>query len=167
MSHDPQIGGIFPDRASAEQAVADLRRAGLADEHLGIAVHGDRFVFEDEAEAEIAGGIERGAALGVPLGALAGMTLMSLAAPAVGPVALGGILAAGAATGALAGGFWGAYLGLTSEAQVLEDEWDWERIELAPEEVLVVADQHGAPDLVRNTFLGHGGDLVEKPTHTG
>lgn len=167
MTHEPEIGAIFADRASAESAVADLRGAGLADEHLGVAVHDDRFVFEEQAESSIAHGVEKGATLGVPMGALAGMIVMSIVAPAVASVGVGGILAAGAATGALAGGFWGTYLGLTSEEHVLEDEWDWEQIDLGPEKVLVVADQHGDPDVVRATFLRHGGEIVEKPSQAG
>lgn len=168
MGHEPQIGAIFADRARAESAVDDLRRSGLADEHLGVAVHGpERFVFEREAESEVAHGLERGAALGAPLGAVAGMTLLALVVPGIGALGVGGILAAGAATGALTGGFWGAYLGITSEKHVLEDEWDWERAELSPGEVLVVVDQHGRPDDVRSIFERHQGRLVEKPEHIG
>lgn len=124
-------------------------------------------MFEEEAESEVAHGLEKGAAVGVPLGAIAGMTVLVLVIPAVGAVGVGGILAAGAATGALAGGFWGAYLGLTSEERVLEDEWDWERVRLSPGEVLVVVDQHGHPDDVRSIFERHQGRLVNKPEHIG
>lgn len=165
--HEPQVGAVFSDREAAESAVGDLRRSGLADEHLGLAIHDpDRYVFEDDAEAEVAHGLERGVALGAPLGAIAGMTVLALVIPGIGTLGVGGILAGGA-TGALAGGFWGAYLGLTSEEYVLEDEWDWERIRLQPGEVIVVVDQHGHPEDVRKIFDQHKGRLVEKPEHLG
>lgn len=166
--HHPQIGAVFADRPTAEAAVEDLRGSGLADEHLGVAVHeSDRYVFEEDAETEVAHGLEKGTALGAPLGAVAGMTVLAVAIPGIGTLGVGGILAAGAITGALAGGFWGAYLGLTSQEHVLEEEWDWERIRLQPGEVIVVVDQHGHPDDVRETFGRHGGKLVEKPEHIG
>lgn len=78
-------------------------------------------------------------------------------------LSLGGLLAAGAVTGGLAGGFWGAYLGLTSEQPELEREADWERVALDRAEVLVVVCEHGDPDDVREGFERHGGRWVEKP----
>jgi hypothetical protein len=168
ITHDPQLGGVFTDRASAEAAVADLQSLGLADEHLGVAVHeGDRYAFDREAESEVARGLEHGIAIGAPLGAVAGMTVLALVVPGVGTLGLGGILAAGAATGALAGGFWGAYLGLTAAEQVVDNERDWERVPLEPGQVLVVVDQHGHPDDVREVLHRHGGRLVAKPAHLG
>lgn len=165
--HEPHIGAVFPDREAAEAAVEDLRSSGLADEHLGVAVHDpDRYVFEEDAEKEVAHGVERGVAIGAPLGAIAGMTILALAIPGIGTLGVGGVLAGGV-TGALAGGFWGAYLGLTSEEHILEEEWDWERIRLQPGEVIVVVDQHGHPDDVREIFNRHEGRLVEKPEHLG
>ncbi|MFP3914730.1 MAG: hypothetical protein ACLFWM_07620 [Actinomycetota bacterium] len=154
---------------SAEAAVDDLRRSGLADEHLGLAVHSsDTYVFEEDAGSNIAHGIERGLAVGAPIGALAGMAVLSLVAPAVGAtLGVAGILAAGGATGALAGGFWGAYLGLTSEEHVLEEEWDWERTPLQPGQVLVVVCQHGDPEDVARILGSRGGRLIARPAHLG
>jgi hypothetical protein len=166
LLHDPQLGGVFTDRDDAEAAVADLRALGLADEHLGVAVHEGRLrAFEQEAGTAVAAGIGRGVALGAPIGAIAGMTVLALAVPGVGAIAVGGILAAGGVTGALAGGFWGAYLGLTSAEHALDDEWDWEKVPLEPGQVLVVVDQHGRPEDVREVLLRHGGRVVAKPSH--
>jgi hypothetical protein len=36
----------------------------------------------------------------------------------------------GITIGALAGGFWGAYLGIKVEEHIMEEEWDWERTRL-------------------------------------
>jgi hypothetical protein len=168
QTHEPQLGAIFEDRTIAEAAVEDLRRSGLADEHLGVAVHGsDSYVFEENVEAEKARGMERGVAIGAPIGAIAGMTALALIVPGVGTLGVAGILAAGGATGALAGGFWGAYLGLKAEEHMMEDEWDWERTTLQPGQVLVVVDQHGFPDEVRRILERHGGRLLAKPQHRG
>jgi len=76
------LGAVFDDRATAEAAVEDLRRSGLVDIHLGVAVHQpDTYVFEKEAEREMAHGFERGIAIGAPIGAIAGMTVRALTVP--------------------------------------------------------------------------------------
>jgi hypothetical protein len=166
--HQPHIGAIFPDRATAEAVVADLRRSGLADEHLGVAVHEpDDYVFEEDVGAEMVHGLERGVAIGAPIGAIAGMTVLTLLFPGGGAIGVGGILAAGGVAGALSGGFWGAYLGLKKGEGVMEEEEDWERISLQPGEVMVVVDQHGHFDDVRRILGQHGGRLVAKPQHIG
>lgn len=166
--HVPQVGATFEDRAAAEAAVEELRRSGLADEHLGVAVQGsDAYVFEEDVEAETAHGMERGITIGAPIGAIAGMTVLAAIVPGVGAIGVAGILAAGGLTGALAGGFWGAYLGLTAEEHVQEEEWDWERTPLQPGQVMVVVDQHGHPDDVRRILESHGGRMIAKPEHIG
>lgn len=166
--HEPRVGAIFDGRSIAEAAVMDLRRSGLADEHLGVAVHGkDTFAFEEDVEAETIQGLERGVVIGAPIGAVAGMTALALIVPGVGTIGVAGILAAGGATGALAGGFWGAYLGLKAEEHVMEEEWDWERTPLQPGQVMVVVDQHGPPDEVRRILERRGGRIITKPKHLG
>lgn len=166
--HEPQLGAVFDDRSSAEAAVEDLRRSGLADEHLGVAMHeSETYVFEQDVETETAHGLERGIAIGAPIGAIAGMTVLALIVPGVGTVGVAGILAAGGVTGALAGGFWGAYLGLKAGEHIMEEEWDWERTPLQPGQVMVVVDQHGHPDDVERILQRHGGQLVTKLGHLG
>lgn len=167
-THEPQLGAIFDDRSIAEAAVEDLRRSGLADEHLGVAVHGtDTYAFEEDVEAETAHGLERGVIIGAPIGAVAGMTVLALIVPGVGTIGVAGVLAAGGVTGALAGGFWGAYLGIKAEEHVLEEEWDWERTPLQPGQVMVVVDQHGHPDEVKGILERRGGRIITKPQHLG
>jgi hypothetical protein len=96
MSIEQQFGAVFADRVKAETAVEDLRRLGLADEHLGIAVYeSDSYVFEEDADADVARGIEKGIVIGAPIGAVAGMTILALVIPGVGILGVGGILAAG------------------------------------------------------------------------
>jgi len=167
-SHEPQLGAILGDRIRAESAVEDLRRLGLADEHLGVAVHGsDVYVFEENVEAETVHSMGRGIAVGAPIGAIAGMTALALIVPGVGTLGVAGILAAGGVTGALAGGFWGAYLGLRAEEHIVDEELDWERTPLQTGQVMVVVDQHGHPDEVKRILEHHGGRILTKPRHLG
>jgi hypothetical protein len=167
-THEPQLGAIFGDRIRAEAAVEDLRRSGLADEHLGVVVHGsDIYVFEEDVEAETVHRMGRGIAIGAPIGAIAGMTALALIVPGVGTLGVAGILAAGSATGALAGGFWGAYLGLRAGEHIMDEEWDWERTPLQSGQVMVVVDQHGHPDVVKRILERNGGRIIVKPQHLG
>jgi hypothetical protein len=166
MGFDEHLGSVFPDRASAEEAVEELRRLGLADDHLGVAVHEVQdHVFDEDTGREVARGIGRGVAIGALMGAVAGMTVFMLLVPGATALGMGGLLAAGALTGALAGGFWGAYIGLTVEEPLLSEEWDWERFGLQPGEVLTVVAGHDDPSEVMRVLEAHGGRLVAKPVH--
>jgi hypothetical protein len=168
MSDRAHVGAVFGDHTGAEAAVVELRKRGMADDHLGIALRqADSHILEEDVEADLAHGIEKGIAVGAPIGAIAGVTILALAIPGVGILGVGGILAAGGLTGALAGTFLGALLGLASEEHELDEEWDWERLPLQPGEVLVVVADHGHPDEVRDVLQQHGGALVSKPHHLG
>lgn len=162
--HYPKYGAVFGDRDAAEAAVDDLIRSGLADQHLGVAMkEPTERVFEEDLEAGMSRSLRRGIAIGGPIGAIAGMTLLAVLVPGVGTLGAAGILAAGGATGALAGGFWGAYLGVKSEEEVMEAEWEWERSPLREGETLVVVDQHGHPEEVTRILTAHGGRIVQSP----
>jgi uncharacterized membrane protein len=166
MGVHEHLGAVFPDRASAEEAVMKLRHLGLADEHLGVAVHEvEDHVFDEDTGHEVARGIGRGVAIGALVGAVAGMILFTLLVPGATALGMGGVLVGGALAGALAGGFWGAYIGLTVEEPLLGEEGDWERLGLEPGEVLTVVAGHEDPSEVRRVLAAHGGRLVEKPVH--
>lgn len=166
MTTEQHLAAVFADQPAAEAAVEELRRMGLSDQHLGLAVHvREGYVFEEDVEADLIHGVEKGIAAGAPIGAVAGMTVLSLVLPGVGTLGVGGILAAGGLSGALAGTFVGGYLGLSSEEHVLDEEWDWERVPLEPGQLLVVVSGHDHPDQVAAILCRHGGDLVEKPAH--
>jgi hypothetical protein len=103
------VVSLFASRPLAEAAIRDLKRAGFADEQIGMAmqdVNGlrDRAEMEsprnDPAEGALNGGL---------VGGLIGL-LGSLLIPGMGPLVLGGVLAStltaagiGAATGSLIG----------------------------------------------------------------
>jgi hypothetical protein len=166
VTTEQHLGAVFADQAAAEAAVEELRRKGLSDEHLGLAIHvHEGYVFEEDVEADLVHGVGKGVAVGAPIGAVAGMTVLALVVPGVGTLGIAGVLAAGGLSGALAGTFVGAYLGLSSEEHVLEEEWDWERVPLQPGQLLVVVSGHEHPDRVAGILERHGGELVSKPSH--
>lgn len=165
MPVERHLGAVFDDRTSAESAVEALLAAGLAEEHLGIAVHhpDESVVFDEDVDHDVAAGMETGIAVGAPLGAIGGMAFLALAVPGVGTIGVAGALAAGAVVGGLAGTVIGAFLGLEAEEPLLDEEWHWERVTLEPGEVLVVVAGHGHPVDVADILVDHGGRLVSRP----
>jgi hypothetical protein len=162
----PDIGAIFADHDAAEEAVAALRSFGLADEHLGVAVaHHDDLAFESDHVAGVRSGVGAGIAVGAPIGIVAGMTVLTVLAPGSAGLGVGGLLAAGGFSGALAGTYLGGLLGLASKHEVVEDERDWEQTRLAPGEVMIVVGGHGDPDTVADVLARAGGRIVAKPAH--
>ncbi|MDX2344842.1 MAG: hypothetical protein QNL12_14495 [Acidimicrobiia bacterium] len=156
------VAAVFVDRSTAEAAVAELRSLGMANEHLGVAVHDpDQRVFEDDVERDEMVAIEEGALVGLPVGVLAGMGIMAVALPGIGTVAVGGLLAAGGAAGALIGAFLGGLVGVASADSELEERRVWEEYQLQPGDILVVARSHHHPTLVREVLQKHGGHHVE------
>src|SRR4051812_19640075 len=112
--------GVFPDSASAQRAIQDLKRAGFSEDEIGVAArHGDEISgahdltsWEKPAKGGAGAGI--GAATGAGVGALWGLGVISGVLPAIGPAIAGGTLAAilsSAAAGAAAAGLAGALIG--------------------------------------------------------
>jgi uncharacterized protein (TIGR02271 family) len=104
--------GVFEDRRQADQAVAELRKAGFRDDQIGVAMRhtegSERKAKTGETYAEE--GAATGILTGLGLGALAGLGVLSGVIPVIGPAIVGGTLgvilsnaAAGAAVAGLAG----------------------------------------------------------------
>lgn len=166
--HDHRAA-VFPDRASAEFAIAELRRRGLGSEHLGVAVrHGEAVAFEHESGVEMMHDAEIGVAAGASLGALAGLALVALSASGIGAVSVGGILALAGSSGML-GGVLGGYLGIAAGSGEWDDDQQAQYAHLEPGEVLVVACVHGRVEEVTATLTDSGGQLIDNrfthPTH--
>lgn len=109
---------VFDSQADAERAVADLRRAGVADHALSVVTQHDgvtRTAAEghdgaDDAHGSTLRGILGGGALG------AGLAVAALAIPGVGPLVAAGAIAASAVPGAMAiGAVAGAAAGTLNE----------------------------------------------------
>jgi hypothetical protein len=154
--HD-HIVAVFADRTAAEAAVTALRDLGLGSEHLGVAVRStDSIAFEHDEQADMVHDVQRSTAEGLPFGALAGLMLVTLAAPGFG---VGGFLAlggAGALWGALLGGFVGVAKGSTGWGahENLQD------LPLQPGEVMVAVCSHHRAEEVITTLQHHQGRLL-------
>ena len=110
------VVAVFEDRSDADQAVADLKRAGFRDDQIGVAMrHAEGSTGAaktDDTYAEE--GAATGLLAGLGLGALAGLGVLSGVIPVVGPAIAGGtlgILLSNAAAGAAAAGLAGALIG--------------------------------------------------------
>lgn len=117
------IAGLFHDRASAEQAIRELRNAGFPAEAIGVALRDrtaqDELVADTGAGSATAAGLVGGGLLGGLVGYLVGIGALLI--PGVGPIVAGGALAAtlaGAGIGAGAGGL----LGALADMDVPEEE---------------------------------------------
>lgn len=121
------VVGMFETRDAAEDAIQRLLAAGFTRDHIGVAMRDTRESGElaertgtDDLSAE---GATAGAVSGAGVGALIGLALVgsTIALPGVGPVLIGGPLAAGltgAGIGAASGGLIGGLVG----AGIPEDE---------------------------------------------
>ena len=110
--------GVFTDRRQAQQAVADLKRAGFGDDQIGVVSkgHDDATATTTDAKGSHVGeGATVGVAAGAGVGALWALGIVAGMLPAIGPVVAGGIFAsilASAVGGAAIAGVAGALIGL-------------------------------------------------------
>jgi hypothetical protein len=156
------VAAVFSRRSDAETAVERLRAAGIADEHLGVAVREPgQQAFEVDVEHDELHAVDTGIVKGIPVGVLAGMGLVALTLPGIGTVAAGGLLAAGGAGGALIGGFLGGLVGLARASHELEESRAWEDYPLQPGEILVVARGHDQAARVTAILAHEGGAVVD------
>jgi hypothetical protein len=162
------IAGLFPDRASAEEAVEELKAAGFTGDQIGVAMR-DRTAQGElivETATQASEGAATGAVGGGLLGALTGFLIGigAMAIPGIGPVIAGGALAtafgiaggtavAGAGIGAAAGGVLGALVSVgipESEALHFETGFRAGGVLVTVEggarvlEALAILDRHGA-----------------------
>jgi uncharacterized protein (TIGR02271 family) len=151
------IVGVFKDRADAERAVEELRRAGFRDSQIGIAsadrARGGR---KKKGETYAEEGAATGILAGAGAGALVGLGVMAGVIPVIGPAIAGGtlgILLSNAAAGAAAVGLAGALLGFG----VPEEEAAWYEGELKAGRTLVTVKATGRQDEAREILRCHGG----------
>jgi len=128
------VVGVFLDTQQAQQAVAELRRAGFREDQIGVISH-DRgktattATSATDTGSNVAAGAATGAAAGAGVGALWALGIAAGMLPAIGPVIAGGLLAsvlASAAGGAAVAGLVGALIGLgipEEEAHYYEGEF--------------------------------------------
>lgn len=133
MSTSPRTAvGVFANRNSARDAVADLYRAGFRDDQIGLvskyAEHETGWK-GDPTHTRWEEGAGVGAATGAVTGAGLGLAVMSGLIPGIGPAIAGGALLAliaSAGAGAGAGAIVGSLVGLgipEADAQFYEKEF--------------------------------------------
>ena len=111
---------IFNDRAEAQRAIAELKRAGFTDQQIGVTARGDdtdggHALDTEKGETHAKQGAIAGVSAGAGVGALWGLGILAGVLPAIGPAIAGGTLAAilsSAAAGAATAGLAGALIGL-------------------------------------------------------
>jgi len=123
---------VFDDRARAQRAIDQLKRAGFTDKDIGVTARGedgdDKLVDADKGTHAKEGAIT-GVTTGAGVGALWGLGILAGILPAIGPAIAGGTLAAivsSAAAGAATAGVAGALIGLgipEDEANYYESEF--------------------------------------------
>ncbi|QDU25307.1 Heat induced stress protein YflT [Anatilimnocola aggregata] len=106
--------GVFEDQRQAQQAIAELRRAGYTEDQIGV-VSQNREVANTDSGTKIGEGAATGLATGAGIGALWGLGILSNVLPGIGPAIFGGtlgVILSSAAAGAAAAGIGGALAGL-------------------------------------------------------
>src|SRR6185312_7050656 len=154
------IVGVFEDRQHADQAVADLKKAGFRDDQIGVAMRQTEGSTESAAtdtagETYAEEGAATGVVAGLGLGALAGLGVLSGVIPVIGPaIAAGtlGVILSNAAAGAAIAGLAGALIGYgipEEEARYYHGEFEAGRTILTVtadgryEEVRTILSRHG------------------------
>jgi uncharacterized protein (TIGR02271 family) len=173
------IVGVFEDRAHAQQAINDLKKAGFRDDQIGVTARdgagGDNVDDGDNYAAE--GGMT-GLATGAGIGALWGLAVISNVLPGIGPAIAGGTLAAilsSAAAGAAAAGLAGMLIGLgipREEAEFYEGEFRAGRTLVTVKtdgrgaEAQSILNRHGAYDISTRGKTAAKAPLTATPSHS-
>ncbi len=135
--HGP-IVAVFQERTQAEQAVAELKRAGFRDSDIGLISKEN----QGDAGRKTATGAATGAAAGAGVAALASLGMTFGVIPVIGPILAVGPLGAAllsAVGGAAAGGLVGALVGLG----VSEDAAKYYQSEISAGRTLVTVKADG------------------------
>jgi len=158
------IVGVFEDRHHADQAVADLKKAGFRDDQIGVAMRHTEGSMESAAtdtagETYAEEGAATGIVAGLGLGALAGLGVLSGVIPVIGPaIAAGtlGVILSNAAAGAAIAGLAGALIGYgipEEEARYYHGEFEAGRTIVTvhadgrSDEATAILRRHGAYDM--------------------
>jgi uncharacterized protein (TIGR02271 family) len=151
--------GVFETRAGAEQAMAELKRAGFKDDDIGMIGRdkSGRTIKSGKSEETYADeGAVAGAVAGAGVGALVGVGVITGVVPVIGPVlaigALGTILL-NAAGGAAIAGIAGALIGWG----IPEDEAEYYEGEVKAGKFLVSVEANGRADEARAILHRYGG----------
>jgi uncharacterized protein (TIGR02271 family) len=155
------VVGVFEDRRHADQAIAELKRAGFRDDQIGVAMRQTGGSAGAEATAETGEtyaeeGTAAGVLTGLGLGALAGLGVLSGVIPIIGPAIAGGtlgIILSNAAAGAAVAGLAGALIGYG----IPEEEAQYYHSEFEAGRTIVTVQANGRYDDACTILRRHGG----------
>ncbi len=165
------ISAVFDSHQEAQQAVAELRSAGVRDEDLSLVAQSGRTTtttsgagdITDESHTNIIRGILGGGALG------AGLGIAALAIPGVGPLAAAGAIAASAvpeaaAIGAAVGAAAGTLNEVLTKHGVSEEDASYYGDRIKGGGVFVSVDNAGAidPQTARDILYRNGGHSASR-----
>jgi uncharacterized protein (TIGR02271 family) len=153
------VVGVFETRHGAEQAMAELRKAGFTNDQISMVARdadGKTVRTEGDEETYADEGAVAGAVAGAGVGALVGIGVLSGVVPVIGPVlavgALGTVLL-NAATGAAIAGIAGALIGWG----IPEEEAEYYEHEVKAGRHLVTVEANGRADEARRIMHRFGG----------
>lgn len=160
MEQQSVVVGVFANQTQAQQAIAELRRAGFSDDEIGFLTRATTAGSSDDERADVTTGAASGGVIGGVLGAAA-----SLLIPGFGPAIAGGILIAtlgGVVLGAAAGSIYTALVSLgvpEKEAQFYQQELEAGHVVVTvkasngEEQALAILRHYGAYNATQQTGL--------------
>jgi len=163
----------FDTEEDAAEALQDLERLPLQG-HLRCTVHHrDEHLGLVRAEQHLLQRLGLAMTVGAPIGALAGLGIMSMWAAADASISRGMVLGVGLGAGIIFGMLLGGIIGIAWGSREIEEAGRWERMHLADHEVVIallddesvdaeVLDLHDAtpiavPEEIRRIFADHHG----------
>lgn len=151
------IAGLFPDRASADDAIDDLQEQGFDPARIGV-------IMRETAEPVDIGATaprrhSRHAAFGAIAGGVVGGTIGALVIPWIAHVIAAGVLAALAGA---AGWRVGGHVG----RRIRSDEARYDESEAQNGRALITVFPHGREDEARAILLCHGAESMQSQPQT-
>jgi hypothetical protein len=135
----PIVPAVFANREDAEVAIAALRRYGVDERDIGVAVPQlRRYQQREPSDREVVEAAGQGAATGAAVGSIGGIGLLALTAGETLAFGAGGLLVAGM-SGLLWGFVIGGLLGVITRVRRRPEEDRWCEVPIDSNDVLVVA----------------------------
>jgi uncharacterized protein (TIGR02271 family) len=164
------VVGVFHDRNDADRAVDELRRAGFRNDQIGVVAKRDDSYGDtatDDEGSEAGTGAVAGMVAGAGIGGLVGLGIIAGVIPVLGPVIAGGTLAtilANAVGGAAIAGVTGALIG----AGIPEKEAEYYQGEFEAGRTLVTVQCDGNASEAITILRGHNAyDMQTTPVRAG
>jgi hypothetical protein len=166
MAQRSIVVAVFEDRSHADQALAELRQNGFADDQIGVVMRRTGEATETtrtSGETYTEEGGVAGALAGAGLGALAGLGVLAGVVPVIGPAIAGGtlgIVLSNAALGAGVAGLTGALIGWGFP----EEEARYYHGELEAGRTIVTVRADDRTDQAWTILQGHGAHDMKSRT---